>query len=176
MSEAKSQEVAQGAAPVVPVVPAARRSPPRVPGWPLLGNAPEMMRDPLRFLTRVASELGDVVELRLGSKRAFLLNHPELAKRVLTDNVGNYIKTERQRRTSRSVLGEGLLNSSGDFWKRQRRIAQPLFHKQRIAGFAETFARYTQEMLGGWTAREGQPFNVMGELGLLTMRIASMTL
>ena len=82
------------------------------------------------------------------------------------------------RRRSRAsllepVLGRGLLTSEGSFWRRQRRIAAPAFHRRRIEGFADMMADLTEEMLGRWDtlAGTGEPLDVQSEMARVTMKI-----
>jgi cytochrome P450 len=74
----------------------------------------------------------------------------------------------------RLVLGNGLLTSEGDFWKRQRRIANPSFHRQRIAAFAETMARAAADMVESWRGRA--ELDVSQEMMHVTLRIVSETM
>ena len=76
-----------------------------------------------------------------------------------------------------AALGNGLLLSEGDFWRRQRRLAQPAFHRQRLVSFATTMVDSTQAMLTRWEGFEpGAPFDVAQEMMRLTMGIVSRTL
>ncbi|HEY0094530.1 MAG TPA: cytochrome P450, partial [Archangium sp.] len=113
----------------------ARRIPPGPRGHWLLGNLPERRADPLGFFTRGRERYGDVVRYRMGPFELYQVSHPDDVKRVLVDNARNYRKTRLMQRL-RPVLGNGLLLSEGDFWRRQRRLAQPAFHRERLAGLA----------------------------------------
>jgi cytochrome P450 len=98
-------------------------------------------------------------------------------KHVLQDNNQNYVKGPIIERT-KILIGEGLFTSEGDFWRRQRRLAQPAFHRERIAGFADTMVRRTTERLNGWEgpALRGTTFDVAAEMSALTLTIAGETL
>ncbi len=128
---------------------AAPRIAPGPEGRFLIGNVPEMRRDPMQFFVDVIREYGDVVRLHL-VQDVHLLNHPDHIKHVLQDNHTNYLKGFGYERME-PLVGKGLLTSEGDFWKRQRRLAQPAFHRQRIAGFAELMIRRTEAMVSGWS-------------------------
>ncbi len=151
------------------------KTPPRLSGTFLLGNLPEAAKDFLGVMVR-AAELNDVTEVRL-AERAYLLVRPELVKRVLQDNHVNYRKGAMYSRMV-PLVGQGLLTSEGDFWKRQRRLAQPAFHRQRIAAFAEVMARRTTQMLERWDALadSGTPFDAHEEMMALTLAIVGETL
>ncbi len=139
-------------------------------GLPVLGSIPEVRSDPLAFFSRVAREYGDVVRLNL-IEHVHLLNHPDHVKHVLQDNHLNYEKGFGYARME-PLVGKGLLTSNGDFWKRQRRLAQPAFHRQRIAGFSELMTRHTASMFERWKAHpQGQPIDAHEEMMRLTFGI-----
>jgi cytochrome P450 len=148
------------------------RDPPALPGLPLLGNLLEANRDLLGMLAN-AARLGDVVRVSLGQPLLFL-NHPDLVKHVLEDNAHSYEKGELYARL-KPLLGQGLLTSEGDFWRRQRRLAQPAFHRQHIAAFAERMAHHTAAMLERWDgyAERGESLDVHPELTSLALTVIS---
>ncbi|MDB5102608.1 MAG: hypothetical protein JWP91_297 [Fibrobacteres bacterium] len=113
-------------------------------GVPLLGLLPRMRKDPLGLLQE-ARDCGDVVPLDFGIRKAWLVNHPDLVKRVLQDNRVNYPKSVLYEKM-RPAFGNGLLLSEGDFWSVQRRLIQPAFAHGRLEGMCrlmvdETLAR-----------------------------------
>ena len=161
-----------GAAPL----PSLARAP-LLPGLPFLGSLLDMRRDFLGTFARAAA-LGDVVRLEFPGKVAHLLVHPEHVKHVLVDHHRNYGKQTRGYHMLRQVLGQGLVTSEGDFWRRQRRIAQPAFHHARIAGFGEIMVRATLEMLERWDerVRRDEVLDVDAEMMALTLRIVGQCL
>ncbi|HSL01873.1 MAG TPA: cytochrome P450 [Rubrobacteraceae bacterium] len=147
--------------------------PPGPRGRSLTGNLQEYARDQLGFLARCAREYGDISRFRLINVRVYLLNHPDYIDYVLVRNNRNFIKSRRTREQLR-FLGEGLLTSEGDFWRRQRRLAQPAFHKDRIAAYGRTMVEHTEAAVAGW--QDGRVHDVYQEMMRLTLRIASTTL
>ena len=129
--------------------------------------------NPLEYFAKIAREYGDVAGLRVLNFRTIFLNHPDLIEEVLVTNARKYSKG-RVLRANRHVFGEGLLTSEGDFWLRQRRLAQPAFHRTRIASYAATMVEYTQRMLHDW--RGGQERDVHQEMMRLTLQIVGKTL
>jgi cytochrome P450 len=106
---------------------------------------------------------------------SFLINKPEYIEHVLLTNHANYSKSQFLRRMLGPILGDGLLTSEGELWRRQRRIAAPAFHNKRIAAFVDTFAACTQAMLTRWRTLP-QPFEVTAEMMGLTLDIIARTM
>ncbi len=130
---------------------AAQIVPPGPHGLPLLGMLLAIRRDPVGVFTRSALKFGDVVYFKIASRRGYLLNNPDDVRHVLQDNARNYHKSPLYDKL-RLVLGNGLLTSEDGFWLRQRRIAQPAFHRQRMAALAGTMAGAAREAAARWEA------------------------
>ncbi|UJR84879.1 cytochrome P450 [Sandaracinus amylolyticus] len=145
---------------------------------PLLGHLPLVRDDRLDYLMRAALETGDVVRFEFPHVTAHLVAHPDHVQQVLVDQHRIFTKQTRGYAKLRAFLGNGLVTSDGEFWLRQRRIAQPAFHKKRIAGFADSMVRAAEDTVQRWTApaRDGTPIDVAAEMMRLTLRIAGETL
>ena len=100
---------------------------------PILGMLPAVRRDPTGVFMRAARRFGDVVYFKIGPRRGYLITNPADVRHVLQDNARNYHKSPLYQKLRMSI-GNGLLTSEDDFWLRQRRIAQPAFHRQRVVG------------------------------------------
>lgn len=141
-------------------------------GHPLLGVLPQTREDVLGFLMGAHRTYGDVVRYRLGPLSSQLIVHPDGLKRILQDNVANYTKDHFSYTLAKRVVGEGLVTSQGSFWLRQRRLAQPAFHRQRIAGMAQQMARAAAETADAWSRHPAdQPVLVGREMMVLTLRV-----
>ncbi|MFL5369270.1 MAG: cytochrome P450 [Myxococcales bacterium] len=129
--------------------------------------------DPLVRWTRIRERHGDVSRYRYGLDDSHLVTHPEGARRVLQDNAGNYTKEHPSYSMLRRLVGNGLLTSEGSFWLRQRRLAQPAFHRQRIAGMATQMTKAALDLAGEWEVRSSGPFSMLEEMSGLTLRIVA---
>jgi cytochrome P450 len=147
--------------------------PPGPKGRPIVGHVREFRADRLAFLDDCARTYGDVVALRLATKRIWALNHPDLVEEVLVTRNRAFHK-HFALRAAKPTLGEGLLTSEGDFWRRQRRLSQPAFHRDRIAGYAGVMVDYTERMLGTW--HDGEPRDAQADMMQLTLEIVAKTL
>src|SRR6202158_2093013 len=103
--------------------------------------------NPLEYFTKVGREYGDVAGMRVLNFKTIFINHPDLIEEALVTNARKYSKGKVMR-PNRHVFGEGLLTSEGEFWLRQRRLAQPAFHRGRVASYAATMGENTERLLG----------------------------
>lgn len=157
---------------------ATRRFAPGPPGHWLLGNLMEFRRDVLGSLADSARRFGDIVHYRVGPQHIHLLNHPDHIAYVLLGNHRNFDKNTRSAAAIRKGTGDSLLTSNGEVWKRQRRQAQPFFHRRNISGFVEDMTTATSAMLKHWRvcARNGQTLDVASEMMRLTYGIVGRTI
>lgn len=142
-------------------------------GYRLLGVFPRARQNPLQFFLSAARQYGDVVFLRMGFHRVYLISHPSLIKHVLEDNVHNYRKGGRIEEI-KPLFGEGVTTSEGDLWRRQRSLVQPAFHRQHLARLDTLMTGATAAMLERWgsAAACGQPLDCAVEMMRLTREIA----
>jgi cytochrome P450 len=153
------------------------RYPPGPRGYPFLGVLPQLRSDPIHTFLDAADRYGDVVHLKAGPYHGFLLSDPADIKHVLQDNARNYHKSPLYDRV-RDGLGNGLLTSEDSFWLRQRRLAQPAFHRQRLIAMADAMADCTEQMLEQWerTASVEGTIDVVAEMMALTQAIIVRTM
>ena len=148
--------------------------PPGPKGTLLLGSLPDFARDILGYMTHCAREYGDIVYLRLAGWDVFQLNHPDLIDVVLRQERDNFVKHRFFWRHVTAIFGNGLLTSEGDFWLRQRRLAAPAFHPDRIAVYGDVMVRYAERLADGW--QDGEVRDVHRDMMKVTMEIVSKTL
>src|SRR5467141_5104705 len=156
-----------------PTPKALPRTPPGPKGRFLLGSAIEIGRDWLGFYQRCAEEYGDVVCVRLAHVPVYLIVHPRDIETVLVTNAGNFTKSADYRALAR-VLGQGLLTSEGEFWKRQRSLIQPAFHRQNILTYAAVMTSAAGRMLDSW--KEKGERNIHEDLMRVTLEIVAQCL
>jgi cytochrome P450 len=130
-------------------------------------------RDPPAFLVSLAREHGDVARFRWGRSDEYLLNNPEYVRRVLVTEQRSFMKGQALQEAKR-ILGEGLLTSEGELHLRQRRLVQPLFHRRRIEGYADTMVNCAERVSERW--REGERIDAQREMARLTLAIVGLTL
>lgn len=150
-------------APVIPIVPSKS----------IFGSMKEYVADPIGFIGKHQQEFGDIFQFRLAHRKLTVICNPAEVQHILQTNHRNYIKSLAYRKLQ-LLLGQGLFTSEGEFWLRQRRLAQPAFHKEQIAGYARIISVLTQEMIERWKAHDSLSINT--EMTHLTLRIISKTL
>jgi cytochrome P450 len=134
----------------------------------------EFNRDMLGFIERMR-DYGDVVRMRFFYLTVHFLYNPDHIEYVLSTNAKNFIKS-RSLRTPffKRLVGNGLLTSEGEEWKRQRRLAQPAFHRQRISAYGDVMVEYTERMISGWSDNEVR--DIHRDMMRLTLEIVVKTL
>lgn len=145
-----------------------RPLPPGPKGHLLTGNLPEMAADWLVSLTGYARAYGDFVPLRFGPLQFVLVSDPAAIEEVLTTKNHLFVKGAGERRLG-SLIGHGLLISEGDFWRRQRRLMQPAFHRDRIAAYAGVMAAYAGQMVDSW--HDGDVHPIRHEMMAVTLKV-----
>jgi len=133
----------------------------------LIRLLPALHRDLLETSRRTLANYGDVVRLPLRYP-LFILKHPEDIRHVLVVNQSNYHKTGALRMGHR-LFGKGLLSSEDELHRRQRRVMQPMFHQNSVAGFAQVMVDATESMVKKW--RHGQVVDMAQEMARLTLTI-----
>jgi cytochrome P450 len=138
---------------------------------------PQLRSDPIRTFLDAADGFGDIVHLKAGPYHGYLLSDPADVKHVLQDNARNYHKSPLYDRL-RDSLGNGLLTSEDSFWLRQRRLAQPAFHRQRLTAMADVMVSCTEQMLERWEpiASGGGTIDVVAEMMGVTQAIIVRTM
>lgn len=130
-------------------------------------------RDPLAFFTNLARTYGDVAHVHMASEHLFLFNHPQLVKDVLVTHQRHFLKGRGLER-ARRLLGQGLLTSEGATHRRQRRLMQPAFHRDRIAAYATVMTDYADRADRRW--KDGDTIDAAEEMGRLTLGIVGKAL
>ena len=148
------------------------RAVPEIRGLTRYGNLLRFMADPDLFVRRCAAA-GDMVRLRMPAQSPVVLRHPELIEQVLVSKNRSFIK-DRLTRGLREVIGDGLLVSEGEFWRRQRRMAQPAFHRERILRHADGVVAAAGRATATW--REGQVIDVHAAMMDLAREVVATTL
>ena len=150
-----------------------------VPGSvPLLGHLGVFKKRPLESLSSWWRQYGDALRFRLGPKTLYLFSHPDLAEEILIKQSDRFVKVyDPQRPTGLAlVLGNGLVTSSGDVWKRHRRIIQPIFHRSRMAVMADRMAQVGEQRIAAWDRHTSGTLDIAAEMMQLALEVISQTM
>ncbi|MBO0701118.1 MAG: cytochrome P450, partial [Zavarzinella sp.] len=141
------------------------------------GTFGRFVRRPLEFQVESHERFGDVVRFRIGPLLVHFLYHPDHVRHVLFENPKNYLRGW-QYRVLRRLAGDNLVVSEGDFWLRQRRLAQPAFARGRLDGYADVMVDATTQTLARWreAAAKGTALDVGPEMSRVALAIAGRTL
>lgn len=148
---------------------------PRGPkGHFVLGVMRDFNNDTLGFIERCRN-FGDVVRTRFLYVHAYFLYNPDDIEALLTTNAKSYRKAGSLRSPFFArLVGNGLVTSEGEFWRRQRRLAQPAFHRQQISSYSEVMVSYARRAIDQW--RHGETIDISRDMTRLTLEIVVKTL
>ncbi len=143
------------------------------------GPPPEVARpparDPFGQLHALLRRHGDFAPYRAGRETAYLVNHPTYIRHVLADNAANYSKETSINGAFREAVADGLLTSEGPVWRRQRRMMQPAFQRDRLTALAAGMMEEIVVTRDRWDhlADTGEIVDMTEEMGSLTLRITA---
>jgi cytochrome P450 len=154
-------------------VPKVAVRPPGPRNLPIIGNLRPFRANPLAFIRKAVCEYGDLVYFRVASQHLYVVGHPDYVREILVTNQNNFIKSRALQR-AKILLGEGLLTSEGEHHLRQRRLVQPAFHRERLAGYAAAMSECAVRARERWQA--GSAMDVSIEMAKLTLSVVAKTL
>lgn len=140
----------------------------------LLGSMNALRAGRLAFVLSNRQQYGDVVYFRVGPRRVYQINHPDLIQTVLVKEADRFHKSPALKQAAGELIGQGLLLLEGEEHRRHRRLVQPAFHHNRISAYADVMVDYTAEMLDSWA--DSAELDVAHAMMELTMRIVAKTL
>lgn len=129
--------------------------------------------DPISFFERLKRQYGSIASYRVGRQKVIFIADPELIRQVLVVQNDNFVKGEPVRRT-KVLLGNGMITAERSDWRSQRQVAQPAFHRQRIAHYAEQMVQLSLAACD--EIRSGEAFDLAQTLMRLAIRIVAKTL
>lgn len=155
-----------------------RNFPPGPKGHFLLGSLKELAKDSLEFTTSLGLKYPGIAHFRFLRKDWYVVSSPEYMKQILQTKHFSFQKS-RHYKVMKLMLGNGLVSSEGDFWKKQRRLSQPAFYKSSLEAFVQTFAEEADKLAKRWEedyAGSSAPVEIMNEMSGLALQIVGRTL
>ena len=149
--------------------------PPGPKGAPWFGSMGAVRQNPMRFYARTALEYGGISRFYYGRKATYLIADPELIREMLVDKAKHYVKNKRYKQI-REAIGEGLLNSEGEEWKRQRRATQAALGRRPVADQVGPMVDLIDRLLSRWDAHldSGEEVNVETNLTAISENLIGM--
>lgn len=140
-------------------------------GWPLIGSLPAFARDPLAFWSRLAARYGGVARYRIGAEQHFLISDPQGIAHVFRHDAVRYYRG-KYHDLLKPAFGEGLLTANGEPWRQQRRLVEPAFSRQGVAGWLDIVADTTAARMAAWSDGAGSsPLDMAREMAGLVQEI-----
>ncbi|QIJ60731.1 cytochrome P450 [Streptomyces sp. JB150] len=139
-----------------------------------------MSGDPMDYFTGLRDQYGPVVRVPLGMRDMFLVSDPEAVHEVLVTSHRHFTKATMGagRGTWEAplsvIFGNSLITSDGEFHRKQRRLIQPMFHHERIAGYGRAFAELSDDIQAGW--KDGDRLDLSVEMTELTLAVVARTI
>ena len=140
-----------------------------------LRQAQALQQDTLGFMRHATAEHGHMVRYPIGFWDVYLLNHPSAAQHVLLTNWANYSRETFQFQKFSMVTGAGLLTLDGEPWLERRRLVQPAFHKQQVAGMAQHIQHALGCLVARWQPIAQQQGVVDADSALLQLALEAVT-
>ena len=143
----------------------------------IFGGASDLRKNPLKYIIELDKTYQGIVHLKFLRRDIVLLNDPVLVRDVLQTNQKHYVKNLMYDKL-KLLLGEGLLTSEGQLWKRQRKMIQPSFHKQHINNLFDEMLSCTNEMINEWKVEieDGGKIDFALEMMKITLQIIAKTM
>jgi len=128
--------------------------------------------DLLDWMSRQFRVYGDIYKARVYGSSVYAIRDVEFAHHVLVENWQNYVKGQLIKRVA-LLLGNGLMVSKGDLWKRQRRMIQPVFSHESIGASTKLIAAVNTALLGRWqlAARRNETVNVTRDVSGMALEV-----
>lgn len=152
---------------------------PTVKGEFLLGSLRRMKANSFQALSDWQREYGDLVELRLATRRFYLISHPKLIEQSLIKQSDVFVKMYNPKKPNGLglVLGQGLLTSQGELWQRQRRLMQPVFQRSNLALLLPQIVGAGNNLLVRWRQLgDGAQVNLPDEMLRVTLEAITQTM
>ncbi|MEN2470057.1 cytochrome P450 [Burkholderia sp. GS2Y] len=145
-------------------------------GSVVMGNLAAYKRNPVTMLLKLQQQYGDVARNRLGPFLTHALAHPDGIQHVLQDNHRNYVRG-RFYDNFKMFFGDGLLTTDGEFWRRHRRVVQPLFHRKQVESHTTAVGDAALALVERWLKRPAHaPFDVVEEMMRVSLRMLGLML
>jgi cytochrome P450 len=158
--------------------PALNQSPKSIVSGPkgnlLLGSLRPFSRDPLAFFTEIMAKYGEIVHFKLGPYPVYLISNPAMLYEMFVEKVDMLHKDSVTKGVMAKTMGNGILLSDGDFWRKNRRLMQPAFHHKRIETYANIAVEQAHKALASW--QDGQEIEIREAFNKITLGIVAKTL
>lgn len=148
---------------------------PTIAGSPLLGVLPRLLRDPLALYSE-ATQMGDIVRLRLPFRPAYFVSSPALIEELMQKRAKTFQRTPLLRRVLQSLGGDNLMTREGGAWLARRRLIQPSLQRAAVAGLAESVLDAIDCVLDTWEHDVGRELCMRERLVSLTREMVARTL
>ncbi len=143
---------------------------PKTPKKDFIKSAKSMAQHMLSYNVELTKNYGDTFQIDLGYLQFYVTSNPDYIKQILQTNQKNYVKSEAYTKLKMG-LGNGLVTSEGDYWRKQRRLSQPVFYKNNLENLFQDMGRSMIEFLDASEQQRGTEIDISKEMMKLTATI-----
>jgi cytochrome P450 len=128
--------------------------------------------DLLGWMNQQFARFGNIYKAFAYGTNVYVIREPKFAYHVLVENWQNYVKGQFIKRVT-FLLGNGLMVSEGELWKRQRRMIQPAFDHKLISAMARTMVMVNSALLVKWqiAAQRNESVNVTRDVSSMALEV-----
>ncbi len=144
---------------------------PRAKSHPLLGNFREFRTNPLAFFTDLARQHGKIAQFKLGPQTFYIVYDPDMIREILVTNHAVMHRVERIAGILKKTMGDSLLTTDGEWWRKQRKLIQPAFHHQQIASYAQIMVNEALQITALW--QDGAVRDLEKDMDRMTLAIVT---
>jgi cytochrome P450 len=125
----------------------------------------------LEYIGELWQQHGDVFQLNIFNRRMVVAVHPEAVRHVNVSNRQNYDKLQSYDVVRKFILGNGLVASNGELWRRQRKLMAPFYTPKGVQAYGEIMLKDGYRLLERWSQLNGQKVEIGEEMTFVTAAI-----
>ncbi|MGQ0603694.1 MAG: cytochrome P450, partial [Anaerolineales bacterium] len=133
-----------------------------------VGAAREYAADPIVLLRKLLAQYPDLVQVNLGRRQLVICHNADFIQHMLVTHQKNYVHPRAFVRVYTQARGVSLFTSEGEYWRQQRRLLQPAFHREQIARMDSIFSSEVERTLEKWALASG-PFDAQADIKMITL-------
>ena len=125
----------------------------------------------LNYIGELWQKYGDVFQINILNRHMLVAMHPDAVRQVNVTNRQNYDKLQSYDVVRKYILGNGLLASNGELWRRQRKLMSPFYTPKAVQTYGDTMLKDGYRLLERWSHMDGHTVEIGEEMTYVTAAI-----